>query len=199
LRRVVGPERRQRRRVDVREEAPRIIIVCEGEETERLYFSAFRLPTVSVVGTGFNTVSLVRDAIERKAAGQFDRTWCVFDKDDYATAQFEAAIKLARDNDIHAAYSNEAFELWYLLHYGYYDSATSRAEYPRKLKSRLRHKYEKNDPNLYAELLAYQADAIRNAQRLLESYDPHMPHNGNPCTTVHLLVQELNELAQKRQ
>jgi hypothetical protein len=35
------------------------------------------------------------------------------------------------------------------------------------------------------------AVAIRNAANLLKSYDPHNPAKDNPCTTVHILVQEL--------
>ena len=46
---------------------------------------------------------------------------------------------------------------------------------------------------MYSLLKERQSDAIRNATRLLESYGTrHNPERDNPCTTVHLLVQELN-------
>jgi len=49
---------------------------------------------------------------------------------------------------------------------------------------------------MYDRLLTRQPDAIRNAQTLLDSYGPaHNPEKDNPCTTVHLLVQELNQYA----
>ncbi len=48
----------------------RILVVCEGEETERNYFEGFRLTNVTVKGTGYNTESLVRKAIALR-----DQAW----------------------------------------------------------------------------------------------------------------------------
>ena len=41
-------------------------------------------------------------------------------------------------------------------------------------------------------LLEHQPRAIKNACKLLSIYEPHNPEKDNPCTTVHLLVEELN-------
>jgi hypothetical protein len=46
---------------------------------------------------------------------------------------------------------------------------------------------------MYQELLDIQLMAIRNAERLLNSYDSFNPENNNPSTTVHKLVEELNK------
>ncbi|MEP7343188.1 MAG: RloB family protein [Acidobacteriota bacterium] len=89
---------------------------------------------------------------------------------------------------------NEAFELWYLLHFHYYDAAIPRREYCAKLTDLLGHKYEKNSKTIYDELLSRQATAIRNAEKLFSSYKPCKPESDNPSTTVHLLVKALNEL-----
>jgi len=47
-------------------EKPRILIVCEGKNTEPSYFRQFRLSsaTIEAIGEGFNTLSLVKKAIE---------------------------------------------------------------------------------------------------------------------------------------
>jgi hypothetical protein len=118
--------------------------------------------------------------------------WCVFDKDSFSSQNFNAAILMAKAKGMGAAYSNEAFEIWYLLHFNYHDTALSRDLYGQKLSQCLGARYEKNSKDMYQRLAGKQEDAIRNAARLLQSYLPHKPASDNPCTTVHLLVQELN-------
>ena len=55
---------RSKRPVDTRKIPPDLIlIVTEGEKTEPLYFESFRLHTtkvVKVIGTGTNTLSLIK-------------------------------------------------------------------------------------------------------------------------------------------
>jgi hypothetical protein len=46
---------------------------------------------------------------------------------------------------------------------------------------------------MYAKLEDKQPQAIKHAKTLLASYDPHDPESDNPVTTVHLLVEELNQ------
>jgi hypothetical protein len=60
------------------------------------------------------------------------------------------------------------------------------------LTDRLGIPYRKNSTDIYGELLNRQNDAIRNAERLLQQYNPVDPLRNNPSTTVHLLVNELN-------
>ena len=67
---------------------------------------------------------------------KFDRVWVVFDKDDFN--DFNEAIALAGRKGFMAGWSNEAFELWYLLHFVYLDSAISRADYITKLENEIR-------------------------------------------------------------
>lgn len=51
---------------------------------------------------------------------------------------------------------------------------------------------------MYQELLDKQQTAIKNAEKLLKNYEPPKPGKDNPSTTVHLLVQKLNEFLPKR-
>lgn len=188
-----------RRKVNTRELRQRFLIVCEGQKTEPNYFQAFRVPKdvrTVVIGVGANTISLVERTMDLRQEDDYDQVWCVFDKDDFTAAQFNEAIRLAKQNKIRVAYSNEAFELWYILHFNYHQSATSRHRYGEKLSDLLGAKYEKNALNMYERLEAQQETAIRNAMKLLAYYKPrHRPAHDNPCTTVHLLVQELNRFA----
>ncbi len=180
----------------IRDTRDKFLIVCEGAKTEPNYFKCFPISThndvVTVIGTGMNTVSLVEKAIELYEPKNHDQVWCVFDRDSFPEGNFSDAITLAKEKGFNVAYSNEAFELWYLLHFNYYDTGITRQKYIEKLSKLLEHRYEKNSKTIYAELRDKQAVAIRNAKRLLAQYVPSIPHKDNPSTTVHKLVEELN-------
>lgn len=182
-----------------------VLILCEGEKTEPNYFREFPFNKgkyfVKVEGEGSNTVSLVEDAVNRKneaikSKTPYHKIWCVFDKDDFDD-KFNVAIELARKNGIECAYSNESFELWYVLHYEYSQSALKRDAYCHKLTTLLqaegRGKYKKNRDDIYKILESKQSVALRNAKKLLS--DVHAkgltPVQMNPCTTVCRLVEEL--------
>lgn len=186
------------RPVDVREPRDSFLIVCEGEKTEPNYFRAFRVVSakVEVLGLGKNTRSLVEAAIEEKNKDQYDQVWCVFDRDSFPPDQFNAALTLAERNGMKVAYSNEAFEIWYLLHFHYYDAAMSRSDYCKKLSGLLGFEYKKNSPDMHENLLLRQEAAIKNAKRLLAQYNPPNPEEDNPSTTVFELVEELNKFIQ---
>ncbi|MBI5651282.1 MAG: RloB domain-containing protein [Chloroflexi bacterium] len=188
------PRTYSERQVDTLNTIERFLIVCEGEKTEPNYFKSFRVPkqVVDVKGYGFNTVALVEKALELKNQGNYDQIWCVFDKDSFPVEHFNRAITLAKQNGIAVAYSNEAFELWYLLHFNYYDTAIGRDDYIQKLSELLGYKYKKNSDLIYEEIQRYQITAIRNARKLLEQYIPPNPAYDKPSTTVHLLVEQLN-------
>ena len=148
-------------------------------------------------GEGYdNTVGIVRDAINRMQHADYDQVWCVFDRDSFPVENFNNALSLASERDIRVAYSNEAFELWYLLHFDFHDTAVSRQTYKTRLSQKFGFEYAKNSPDIYELLEDKQQIAIRNATRLLDGYgEQHRPAYDNPCTTVHLLVQELNKVA----
>jgi hypothetical protein len=174
------------------------LIICEGKRTEPNYFSAFRVSkdVCDVIGVGDNTIRLVREAIARKEQGNYTQVWVVMDKDDFPVEHFNSALSLAHSKGISVAYSNEAFELWYLLHFDYHNNAISRSSYKERLSSRLGFEYRKNDPAIYEALEDRQLMAIQNAARLLAEYgDEHKPAYDNPSTTVHLLVMALREEA----
>ena len=175
------------------------LIVCEGEKTEPNYFKSFRVKSASIeiLGIGCNTISLVDETSKKvkkykKEGFSFDQVWCVFDRDDFA-ATFNDAIFKARRLGFKVAYSNEAFELWYLLHYTYFDAQIGRADYIVKLDKLLGRKYKKNSNEMYELLLPNQEEAIKRSKKLLGNFDLKNPNNEAPSTMVHLLVEELNK------
>lgn len=190
------------------------LIVCEGEKTEPNYFIALKndLPhgvlsiyNFDIDGTGKNTNSLINHAINKKSNASFpyDEVWAVFDRDSFTPAQFNTAISTAAANNIKTAWSNEAFELWYVLHFMYNDSAISRTQYKpileREISRITGHKfsYKKNDPDMY-KLLKEFGDhhlAIRYATKLHKSWKDKKYDTHNPCTTVYLLVKKLCALS----
>jgi hypothetical protein len=189
--------RRLQRKVDTRAVKPRILIVCEGKKTEPQYFRGFRITSINVVPASAIHLSVVRRAIkELEADSDYEQVWCVFDRDKQPSKptdqeQYNNAISLARQNNIKVAYSNDAFELWYLLHFGYYDTRLSRADYVDRLNSLVAGGYNKNDPKMYEKLEPKMQDAIRNAKRLYNASDQNDIENQDPSTAIFRLVEEL--------
>ena len=102
------------------------LIVCEGAKTEPNYFEGLKrdLPQgvltacqIEVEGTGYNTQSLIDEAIRLKVAFQketgraVDRLWVVFDRDSFTANDFNSAVTRCRtmQPSIGCAWSNEAF------------------------------------------------------------------------------------------
>ena len=140
----------KKRKENVREKLVRFLIVCEGTKTEPHYFEALinnfisAVREVKIEGEGRATVALVdrtqeiKMELEHKNAMSFDRVWIVFDKDDFN--DFNDAIKKAHKLGFQSAWTNEAFELWYYLHFEYLDTGISREAYIDKLQDAFRKK-----------------------------------------------------------
>jgi hypothetical protein len=187
------------RKVRNRTTIPTFLIVCEGEKTEPNYFRSFPVstrPEIDIVGAGCETIAVVNRARKLRENKSYDRVWCVFDRDpsrvNNTKQRFNDAMQIAKKDGIEVAYSNECFEIWYLLHFNFYNTPIPRSDYGKMLTKLLDCDYEKNSDDMYAKLEDRQTQAIRYAQKLLVSYDPHYPESDNPATTVHLLVEELN-------
>lgn len=196
------------------------LIICEGEKTEPNYFYSFRdsLPKgilnvcdFHIDGTGYNTKSLVDKAIEirdewvKRTRRPVDKLWIVFDKDSFKAQSFNAAIQKCLNlyPNVCAAWSNQAFELWFLLHFHFYNTAEDRARYQELIEANFRGRghngfvYAKNSIEMYSLLNSYgsQVDAIRNAKRLVRIWNGRADYaNLNPCTKVHELIEDVLSL-----
>ncbi|MDD3531392.1 MAG: RloB family protein [Candidatus Pacebacteria bacterium] len=193
------------RKQDNRKPRKVIFIYSEGTKTEPNYFNAIKTELrlqevdIKVHGCADHTLPLVRWVIDRKTeAGNSDEGtewWVVFDKD--AHDGFDDAIKLARENGIDTAYSNECFELWFILHFDFLNTAIGRENYYSKLTKLLGTKYEKCTSNIYELIKDNEATAIRNAKKLEEQHDTSGTKSSqkrDPSTTVYMLVEKLREL-----
>ncbi|MBI2283278.1 MAG: RloB domain-containing protein [Bacteroidetes bacterium] len=117
-------------------EKPTILIVCEGKNTEPSYFGQFKLTsaTIKAIGNGYNTITLVNQAIDINQKGSYDQVWCVFDKDQFPANDFNNAIAIAAANNFGVAYSNQAFEYWLILHFvDHQGGGMNRDEYNKKI------------------------------------------------------------------
>lgn len=201
----------KKRKVATREKIVRFLIVCEGERTEPNYFMELvkdkfsEVRSEEIIGEGRSTCALVRkteeirDRLERKRQLRFDRIWVVFDKDDFA--DFNEAIQLTKKKGYFAGWTNEAFELWYLLHFVFLDSAISRGAYIKKLEAEIRKhpeysdfKYKKNHSGMYTLLnsIGDEGRAKKRAQKLRQFFAGSFDYKTHkPCTTVDILVNEL--------
>ncbi|HEL2461034.1 TPA: RloB domain-containing protein [Streptococcus suis] len=190
------------KKTGTKEQLPSILIVCEGARTEPNYFQGFKVlnATVEIKGLGDNTLRLVEYAVTEK--GKYDQVWVVFDRDSFPAKDVNDAVQLAQHNNFGIAYSNESFELWYVLHFQYLDSGISRTQYINilnnifKKNSDFPEEYQKNLQNMYDLLKPLQANAIRNAKNLASRYTDEStpsPAKQLPVTYVYKLVEELNK------
>ena len=122
----------------------------------------------------------------------------VFDKDDHTG--FNQAIERAAAEEVHVAYSNECFELWFILHFEFLNTAIGRAKYYEKLTELLSRKYNKSTPDIYNLIKSNESIAIRNAKNLekmhsdagVTSYERR-----DPSTSVYKLVERLRSLGRE--
>lgn len=190
------------------------LIYCEGENTEPEYFKSFPVRTdtkVEAIGLGMSRTSLVKEVVKckRKNEDKDLEIWVVFDRDIRYDNQgqdnqdFNNAIYLANKSKINCAYSNDCFELWFLLHDEYIETEMHRTQIYGKLSDKLELNYEKNGKsedfakNLYKTFIDRLPYAIRNAKKLHSSHSDKEYHLQNPCTTVYQLVEALNENLRK--
>lgn len=194
-------ERTLRRNSGLRTVKQTFLIVCEGEVTEPEYFNAFRLTSANVkaIGEGMNTISLVNEAIaikeqEKRKGRSYDQYWVVFDKDDFADSDFNAAIQKAQGNGFKVAYSNQAFEYWYLLHFNLYQGAIHRSRYADMLTNLLGFKYGKSrgdSMKVFNIIYPKTRIAIDNAKKVISLFDGSNPAKEESSTTVYDLVEQL--------
>ena len=192
------------------------LIFCEGQNTEPDYFGAFPLATaiVKAIGRGETKTRLVESAF-RKCQQSKDsegrEIWIVFDMDlNPGQAALQAAdviqaIHLAEQKGFKVAFSNDAFELWVLLHYQEVSGPLTRNQLFEKLSHLLKIDYEKHGKKkqftvgFYQKLLndphSSQQQAIRRARKLIQeaAQQNKTPFEANPLTTVVNLVEALNQ------
>ena len=198
-------------------EEKKLLIVANGK-TEEEYFCQFpvrgQLLRV-LLYPSIDNRKLLRKAIEarqkqiqeKKYLKDIDEAWIVIDRDSHLPnprdkQDFERVLQDAGDNNVAVAYSNNAFELWYLLHFKYEKDALNTEELIRRLnkelgKAKTGYVYRKPAPQMYELIHPKQEKAIQHAERLYLSNKNTPPVDANPSTTVHKLVETLKSMRQR--
>ena len=201
----------------------RFLIICEGTKTEPNYFNSIKNKIeekydnkinnrikLEIRGTGRNTISLLnyaKDILEknRKQGKEYDHIWLVYDSDDFPIDNFDntaGIIDSMNESQIkpekwHAAWSNQCIEIWFLLHFNYYNSDIHRSEYYDKLSDIFARagvdKYRKNSEDIFDLLIEYGDldKAISNAKKLCKDYEDKTPSKMAPATMVYKLIELL--------
>jgi hypothetical protein len=185
--------------------------VCEGEKTEPEYLKGLRKAldlnpaNVKIISAeGNDPVSIVREAIQTygRNPGEFDRVFCVFDRDGHANYQqalnMAANSRLARNGILTAITSVPCFEIWILLHYAYSSAPVAgsggKSACEKVVAAIHRHlpEYAKAFDDVFEKLAPMLDAAITHADRLAM----HNRDTGsdNPATRVQELVKYLRSL-----
>ena len=190
-----------KRRSGNRKEYKTLILVCEGEKTEPIYFNHYKerrsglriLTPNSTVTDPENLVNFALRQIKKYDLdiGYGDQVWCVFDADGNKKENIEKAKALA-GNKVKLCLSNPCFELWYLLHFYYFDNKTSTAEVQQKLNRYIKN-YDKTK-DYFDLLISNREKAIKNSKKVNNKhFDNGMKSildiNSNPSTQVHEIVE----------
>jgi len=188
----------------------RVLIVCEGEKTEPLYFKElvthYRLNTANVEICG-NCDSSPKSVLSYAKAQQanamkqgdgFDKVFCVFDKDCHESYQ-DTLNAIAQLKGVYQAIvSVPCFEYWLLLHFEYlthpYSAIQNRSVCGLVIKDLKLHlpDYEKSQNGVFKVLLDKLPDAIKSAKSVLATSE--RIQSDNPSTKIHELIEYLQGL-----
>lgn len=212
--------KKEARKQDNREDFERVIIACEGTVTEKNYFQSIfneliktkKIAKTSLVIAKHNHTDpegVLNDLLqELERDSDFEHQWIVIDRDEmrpngggHTLTNFNNAIQQAAAKNIHVAYSNPSFELWYLLHFEYRNTLIDRDDVIKELNEYI--DYGKNSTSVYEDVLSNQNTAIENAKRLENHFTTGgrilQPATDNPSSTVYRLVEVLNSLSPNSQ
>lgn len=227
------------------------VIFCEDEISEYYYFKWFESPLikVNVIRRQKSMLANIKKAITYcsengilayngdayKLEESGIELWCVFDRDIESNPleiaekdnEFNLSLSLAEKSDINVAWSNDAFELWILLHLmeinPSLEEAKRRTYYYHLLTEYFRNK---SDPNpdltkaiahatfsykrdlksknnfiniVRTEILPNTRIAIERSTALFEIHKSKVNHyEKKPCTSVHNLVISLLDKGEKQ-
>lgn len=201
--------------IETRDVKKTILIICEGQ-TEKLYFESFPVLTLTVEAIdlkGESKLKLIESTLDivENSNTSYDEVWCVFDMDfkrgEKEYADFDNAIEKGKKYGYKIAYSNDAFELWFYLHYQFTDQKNHRQFYYSFLSKEWGLNYEKDGKKYKFCMSIYdlinnstsasQEKAIERAESLYSEQSDKIYHEQNPVTLVYELVRFLNENKRK--
>jgi hypothetical protein len=199
-------DNKYRRKTPSREARDEVLVVCGGQ-TERIYFDEFTkvfrpsLGNVRVITAvePKNPTQVVDYALkERHKNDSHNSIWCIFDKDIFD--DFDEAISYAKQNNVRVAFSNQAFEVWFINHFRLLESAMHRNKYKKELSKWLSFTYDKSKDSILkvCEVLLTEEKVKTAMDNSRAGYERHRvnavslnPSVFESCTTVYWLTEEL--------
>lgn len=214
-------QRSLQRTAPTKQPRKRVLIVCEGIETEKRYFHAIvnelQLTSVEVeicTDCGSAPISVVEHAEKRvrSEAGKpylgFDIVLCVFDRDEhdsfYAALTKIDGLSKSRSfpiKDIIAVYSNPCIEYWFMLHFKYSRAPAVRSNGRSPGENMLRELKSQPDFADYKKSITNKqiVSLLDNTQQAREhalrgEKDLVATGNENPITKVHHAIDVLKRI-----
>jgi hypothetical protein len=190
----------------------RVLIVCEGTKTERNYLQDLiddrELSSANIkVRPSPHTcpLRLVTYALQQCEDEDYDRVYCVFDKD--AHDHYEPALQeIKKHTHLYSAQSVPCFEYWLLLHFEYSTRPYGRANKSpgEAVLSDLKRKipgYEKGSQGIFQKIKNDNPNAIACAIGYAKRANKaaHESKTDNPSTYVGELVEYLLALSQQNE
>lgn len=181
----------------------KVLVMCSGE-TEEIYFNHYKskhkkdLENISIkvlTHKKSNPMAVIQATLA--LINDFDEVWAVFDKDDFA--DFDEAISIALENGVNCAFSNEAIEYWFLLHFENKTGAISRANLNNELGRKLDFEYDKGAETIQRTCLKINNKLLVAEERAQVGHERHIvnsgekPSNWCSCTTIYALTKRLRE------
>jgi len=206
-----------KRRKAFKEPRKSILIVCEGEKTEPIYFNALKerlrliMVDVEIVGEGAAPITVVNSAIdlreERKKIARksltkagYEIIYCVFDVEAPTPhGTLTVAVGMAHAHNLEVILSNPCFEYWYILHFR---NTSAPFHTNEEVLSQLRQEYpdySKSDTTIFNVVYPKTSDAIKHSKEVLKEQhnDAEDLRDCNPSTHVHNIVEYLQNTAQQ--
>lgn len=188
------------------------IIVTDTKETEHNYLSGLRdsIPqelqrNLVIKISETNTDNLIQEVLRIRALHpQFGEPWIIFDRDQ--VKNFDAIIEAAHKANIKVGWSNPCIEEWFSAYFGtmptYNDSVACCTGFSNTFKRITGQKYQKSDKAIYNKLYRHgdEVKAINLAKQKFNeqaSDCTKKPSEMCPCTTVHILVDEIKSKIKK--
>ncbi|MYF37113.1 MAG: RloB domain-containing protein [Synechococcus sp. SB0678_bin_12] len=185
-----------------------MIVVTERKKTEPVYLetfkktlpreSVFRLELEIVPGVGV-PMTVVNRAIQKlenlknsqESLSEKDSVWAMFDRDEHP--KFDEAKYKAKREGVHLAVSNPCFEIWGIYHYQDWEGPIGRDQCQKRLEE-LCPSYDRKSGKIFEDqdiIKDKYCDAIRRAEKSLDSREQEGDPEGNPSTSVHRLINAI--------
>ena len=188
------------------------LIVTDTKGTEGNYINGLKntLPAemqgrlVIKVINDIRTLDLVKECKEQATLlPQYSKPWIMFDRDE--VTGFDNIIGSAEKQGINVAWSNRCLEVWfeaYFRNMTYCDTSEECwKRFAKLFEQKTGKAYKKSDPEVY-NLLKLYGDEEKAIKRAEKKHQEHIrmgnsPSAMNPCSTVYLLVDEIQKKIKK--